>query len=137
VGLADCAVACTFGAITLNANGLPVVDREKCTACSDCVVACPLGLFTIMPESHHLLVQCRSLLEGDAATRVCAVACNACGRCAADAPGLISMRDGLAVIDYSRIEMETRDATSRCPTGAIVWLEGGQFAALREEVLVG
>jgi RnfABCDGE-type electron transport complex B subunit len=136
VGLADCAVACTFGAITMNAGGLPVVDAEKCTACNDCVVACPLELFTILPVSHHLLVQCRSLLDGDDATRVCAVACNACGRCAADAPGLISMRDGLAVIDYASIEMETRDATSRCPTGAIVWLEGGQFAAVREEVLV-
>ena len=136
VGLADCAVACTFGAITMSANGLPVVDAEKCTACNDCVVACPLDLFTIMPVSHHLLVQCRSLLDGEDATRVCAVACNACGRCAADAPGLISMRDGLAVIDYARIDLETRDATSRCPTNAIVWLEGGQFAAIRDEVLV-
>jgi Na+-translocating ferredoxin:NAD+ oxidoreductase RNF subunit RnfB len=136
VGLADCAVACTFGAITMNASGLPVVDAEKCTACNDCVVACPLDLFTLLPVSHHLLVQCRSLLDGDDATRVCAVACNACGRCAADAPGLISMRGGLAVIDYARIEMETRDATARCPTGAIVWLEGGQFAAVRDEVLV-
>lgn len=136
VGLADCAVACTFGAITMNARGLPVVDADKCTACNDCVVACPLDLFTIMPVGHHLLVQCRSLLQGDDATRVCTVACNACGRCAADAPGLISMRDGLAVVDYTRIELETKDATSRCPTGAIIWLEGGQFAAVREEVLV-
>ena len=135
VGLADCAVACTFGAITMSANGLPVVDAEKCTACNDCVVACPLELFTIMPMDHHLVVQCRSLLQGDDATRVCAVACNACGRCAADAPGLITMRDGLAVVDYARIELETKDATSRCPTGAIIWLEGGQFAELREEVM--
>jgi electron transport complex protein RnfB len=135
VGLADCAVACTFGAITMSANGLPVVDAEKCTACNDCVVACPLELFTIMPMDHHLVVQCRSLLQGEDATRVCAVACNACGRCAADAPGLITMRDGLAVVDYARIELETKDATSRCPTGAIIWLEGGQFAELREEVM--
>jgi electron transport complex protein RnfB len=136
VGLGDCAVACTFDAITMSANGLPVVDAEKCTACNDCVVACPLDLFTLMPVDHHLVVQCRSLLQGDDATRVCAVACNACGRCAADAPGLITMRDGLAVIDYGRIETATRDATARCPTGAIVWLEGGQFAALREEALL-
>lgn len=32
LGLADCAIACTFGAITMNHNGLPVVDPEKCTA---------------------------------------------------------------------------------------------------------
>ena len=130
LGYADCAVACTFDAIHMSPNGLPVVDVEKCTACNDCVEACPLGLFTILPLDNHLVVQCRSLLEGDAATKVCAVACNACGRCAVDAaPGLIRMERGLAVIDYSRIELENEAAVARCPTGAIAWLEGEQFAA--------
>ena len=127
VGHGDCAVSCTFDAIAMNADGLPVVDVEKCTACNDCVEACPLGLFTILPLDHHLFVQCRSLLEGDAATAVCSVACNACGRCAADAAtGLIEMRNGLAVVDYARIEDENPAALARCPTGAIVWLEGQQ-----------
>ena len=36
VGLADCAVACTFDAISMNPRGLPVVDPEKCTACNAC-----------------------------------------------------------------------------------------------------
>jgi Na+-translocating ferredoxin:NAD+ oxidoreductase RNF subunit RnfB len=130
-GLGDCAVACTFDAISMNENGLPVVDVEKCTACNDCVVACPLGLFTIMPLDSHLLVQCRSLLSGDAATRVCAVACNACGRCVQDgAPGLIRMQSGLAVIDYEKIALEDERAIARCPTGAIAWVEGGQFGML-------
>jgi Na+-translocating ferredoxin:NAD+ oxidoreductase subunit B len=133
VGLADCAVSCTFDAISMNERGLPVVDVDRCTACNDCVEACPLGLFTILPLDNHLVVQCRSLLEGDAATGVCSVACNACGRCAVDAaPGLIEMRNGLAVIDYDRIELENPAATARCPTGAIVWLEGAQFAGQRE-----
>ena len=77
-------------------------------------------------------MQCRSLLEGDAATGVCAVACNACGRCAADAaPGLIAMRSGLAVIDYEQIDLQNPAAIARCPTGAIVWLEGAQFQDAR------
>lgn len=130
VGLGDCAVACDFDAITMSRLGLPVVDPEKCTACNDCVVACPLDLFVLMPMDSHLIVQCRNLLSGEAATDVCAVACNACGRCVADAAtGLISMRSGLAVIDYDRIEMENPAATSRCPTGAIAWIEGAQFEA--------
>jgi Na+-translocating ferredoxin:NAD+ oxidoreductase subunit B len=108
--------------------GLPVVDPVLCTACGDCVDACPLDLFTILPLSTHLLVQCKNLLDGEAATDVCAVACNACGRCAADAPaGLIDMQNGLAVVDYSVIELENKDAIARCPTGAIVWVEGAQF----------
>ena len=128
VGLADCAVACDFDAIVMNDHGLPVVIPELCTACGDCVDACPLDLFTLLPMDTHLIVQCRSLLEGDAATDVCAVACNACGRCAVDAPaGLIRMRSGLAVIDYEKSELENEDAIARCPTGAIVWVEGAQF----------
>ncbi|HUG40644.1 MAG TPA: (Fe-S)-binding protein [Longimicrobiales bacterium] len=130
VGFADCAVVCDFDAIVMNRHGLPVVDPERCTACGDCVDACPLGLFTLMPLDHHLVVQCRSLLEGDAATDLCAVACNACGRCVADAPpGLIAMQRGLAVIDYAKIELENPKATERCPTAAIVWIEGAQFRA--------
>lgn len=127
VGLADCAVACDFDAIHMTAFGLPHVDPELCTACNDCVVACPLDLFVLMPLDHHLLVQCRNLLEGDAATDVCSVACNACGRCVADAaPGLIEIRRGLAVVDYDKIELANIDAVGRCPTDAIVWVEGAQ-----------
>jgi Na+-translocating ferredoxin:NAD+ oxidoreductase subunit B len=128
VGHGDCAVACTFDAIAMNAQDLPVVDLEKCTACEDCVDACPLDLFTIMPVDHHLIVQCRSLLNGDAATDVCAVACNACGKCVQDAaPGLIEIRRGLAVIDYTKIGAANVGAIERCPTGAIMWLDGAQF----------
>ncbi len=133
VGLADCAVACDFDAITMDPFGLPVVDPELCTACEDCVDACPLDLFTIMPMDHKLIVQCKNLLEGDVAEEHCAVACTACGRCAQDAaPGLIEMKNGLAVIDYDRIETAGPEATARCPTGAIVWVEGAQFAPARE-----
>jgi H+/Na+-translocating ferredoxin:NAD+ oxidoreductase subunit B len=130
LGFADCAVACDFDAIVMSPFGLPVVDPEKCTACGDCVDACPLGLFVLMRQDHHLLVQCKNLLSGEAADAVCSVACNACGRCAADAPGLISMVGGLAVIDYDKIVLENPKAVERCPTGAIVWIEGQQFAEL-------
>jgi Na+-translocating ferredoxin:NAD+ oxidoreductase subunit B len=109
-----------------------VVDPEKCTACNDCVDACPLGLFTLMPLDHRLIVQCRSLLEGEDATAVCAVACNACGRCAPTRPGLIRMERGLAVVDYERIELQDPAALARCPTGAIAWVEGAQFGARTE-----
>ena len=131
LGLADCAVACDFDAIVMSDTDLPVVVPELCTACGDCVEACPLDLFVLMPQDHHLLVQCRNLLGGDRATDVCAVACNACRRCVQDAaPGLIEMRRGLAVIDYGRIELENPKAVERCPTGAIAWVEGRQFPAL-------
>ncbi len=129
LGLGDCAVACTFDAIRMNDVGLPVVLPERCTACGDCVEACPKDLFVVMPIDHKLLVQCKSLLEGEAAERLCRVACTGCGKCVVDAaPGLIEIRNGLAVVDYTRYDLAEPAATRRCPTGAIVWVDGPQFA---------
>lgn len=132
VGFGDCQVACDFDAILMTANELPLVDVDKCTACGDCVVACPLDLFVLMPLDQKLIVQCRNLLDGDAAEAVCSVACTACGRCVQDAaPGLIEIDQGLAVVDYGKIETQNPEAVSRCPTNAIVWVEGAQgFAEL-------
>ena len=129
LGLADCERSCTFDAIRMTETGLPVVDVAKCTACGDCVEACPKGLFTILPLDAHLLVQCRNLIGGDDALEQCRVACTACGKCVQDAaPGLISISSGVAVVDYERITLAEERAVERCPTGAIVWLSGAQFA---------
>ena len=124
LGLADCAHACTFDAIRMNATGLPVVDPVKCTSCGDCVEACPKGLFVLQPVDQRLLVQCKNLVNGDAALASCNVACTACGKCALDAaPGLISVASGVAVINLDRIAEADERAVGRCPTGAIVWLK--------------
>ena len=122
IGLADCERVCDFDAITMNAQNLPVVDEDRCTACGDCVMACPKDLFSLHAESHRLWVQCRSQAEGDDVLEDCQVACTACGRCAMDAPHLITMQGNLPVIDYSR-NHKTKDPIQRCPTGAIVWLD--------------
>jgi Na+-translocating ferredoxin:NAD+ oxidoreductase subunit B len=130
LGFGDCAVVCTFDAIVMNPQRLPIVVPPRCTACGDCVDVCPKDLFVIMPLAHRLIVQCKSALEGDEAEQVCRVACTACGKCAVDgAPGLIEMRNGLAVVDYAKNDVAGPEATQRCPTGAIVWVEGAQFAA--------
>jgi RnfABCDGE-type electron transport complex B subunit len=129
LGLGDCEVVCTFDAIHMNANGLPVVDPDKCTACGDCVDVCPRNLFEVQPLNHHLLVQCRALLAGDEAKELCVVACDACGRCAADAaPGLIRMENNLPIVDYSAGGPARPNAIFRCPTGAIQWVVGTQFS---------
>jgi Na+-translocating ferredoxin:NAD+ oxidoreductase RNF subunit RnfB len=128
LGLADCERVCDFDAIRMSETGIPIVDPVKCTACGDCVEACPKGLFELLPVDYPLLVQCRNLLNGDEVLAECKVACTACGKCVQDAPpGLISVATGLAVIDYDLIAQAEQRAVSRCPTGAIVWLEGAQF----------
>ncbi len=129
LGLADCARVCDFGAITMSDTGLPVVDPAKCTACGDCVEACPKALFTLQATDMPLLVQCKNLLNGDAVLEQCTVACTACGKCVQDAPaGVISVASGVAVVNYECSAQADRHAVDRCPTGAIVWLHGAQFA---------
>lgn len=136
LGLADCARACDFDAIQMSETGLPVVDVDKCTACGDCVTACPKSLFELRPLDAKLLVQCRNLITGDDALAQCRVACTACGKCVQDAAdGLISVSSGVAVINYDEIALAEPRAVERCPTGAIVWLSGAQFA--RVPVMAG
>jgi electron transport complex protein RnfB len=128
LGLADCEKSCLLDAIHMNENDLPVVNPELCTACNDCVVACPLDLFVLMPMDQKLIVQCKNLLHGDSAVDLCSVACNACMKCVADSePGVIEIRNNLAVIDYEKNSLTDPKATLRCETGAIVWVEGQQF----------
>ncbi|MCA9705306.1 MAG: 4Fe-4S binding protein [Myxococcales bacterium] len=125
LGLGDCARACHFDAITLDAHDLPIVDESRCTACGDCVTACPKDLLSLQPRRARLWVACASPLLGDEALLHCDVGCNACGRCAADEPALIQMRAGLPVVDAGRPHPTDR-AIQRCPTGAIVWLDHGR-----------
>jgi Na+-translocating ferredoxin:NAD+ oxidoreductase RNF subunit RnfB len=123
LGHGDCERVCEFDAIHMNSHALPVVDSAKCTGCGDCVDICPKDLFSLHPEDHRLWVACKNLEHGDAVLAACEVACTACERCAVDAPdGLITMRDNLPVIDYSRPHA-TRTPIERCPTGAIVWID--------------
>jgi len=133
LGLADCERVCDFDAIQMSEFGLPIVDVEKCTACGDCVEACPKSLFELRPLNAGLLVQCRNLIGGDDALEQCKVACTACGKCVQDAAeGLISIASGVAVLNYERIGLADSRAVERCPTGAIVWLSGAQFARAPE-----
>lgn len=122
LGLADCRDVCTFDAIHMDPHGLPVVDSALCTACNDCVEVCPKGLFSLEPVSRRLWVACKNLADGDTAEAACEVACNACGKCVADAaPGLMRLSANLAVVDYQRNDLAERKVIDRCPTGAIVW----------------
>jgi hypothetical protein len=50
-------------------------------------------------------------------------------------PGLIEVRQGLAIIDYDKISLENPKAIERCPTGAIVWIDEQQFPSLLDAAM--
>jgi Na+-translocating ferredoxin:NAD+ oxidoreductase RNF subunit RnfB len=130
LGYGDCMVVCDFDAIVMDEFGIPVVNDNLCTACGDCVEICPKDLFSLQPISNHLWVACKNESFGDDAENECAVACNTCGKCAADAPqGLVEMINNLAVVDHSKQHLANKQIIQRCPTGAIVWLtpQGGMI----------
>jgi electron transport complex protein RnfB len=120
LGFGDCVWACPFDAIHMNEDGLPVITKEKCTACGKCVDACPRNILDLRPLSQHILVFCRSLDRGPIARKVCKNACIACGICARACPEAIVMEDNLAVItDYKKIDPEKIPEIQRCPTDSI------------------
>jgi electron transport complex protein RnfB len=123
LGLGDCEAVCDVGAIFMNEHDLPVVLEDKCTACGDCVDACPKELFSLHPISHRLWVACKNLEKGEAVLKDCEVGCDACGKCAVDAPeDVITMVDNLPVVNYE-MRHDAKTAIERCPTGAIIWLD--------------
>ncbi len=122
IGFGDCERACDFDAIEMDAHDLPVVNEMRCTACGDCVQACPKDLFSLQVATDRLWVACSSLAQGDEILDDCEVACTGCGRCAADAPGQIEMKNHLPLVHYDRGPL-TAEPMQRCPTGAIVWID--------------
>jgi H+/Na+-translocating ferredoxin:NAD+ oxidoreductase subunit B len=128
LGFGDCQVVCDFDAIVMSPTGLPIIDAEKCTACGDCVEICPKHVLELYPVEQRLIVQCKSELAGDEMLDLCKVACTACGRCVSDAPeGLLKMSDNLPVFNPDLLGAQSPEATRRCPSGAIVWLEDPRF----------
>ena len=124
VGLGDCVKACPFGAISMNVNGLPVVNNDMCTGCGNCVAACPRGIIELHPEGHSLFVLCSNKDKPKVANKVCTRACIGCKLCVrAVEEGEIFIKDNLAVIDYSRFGREPELPTDKCPTGCLVVIE--------------
>lgn len=124
LGYGDCFDVCDFDAIVMSRTGLPIIDAEKCTACGDCIDICPKRVLELYPVEQRLIVQCKSELEGDEILEMCKVACTGCKRCVADAPeNLLKMRGNLPVLNRDLLHVQSAEATRRCPTGAIAWLD--------------
>jgi len=122
LGLGDCERACPFDAIHVNEDGLAVVDRDKCTACTKCVAACPRGIIEMVPKAKTVHVACKNLDKGKDAKKVCSVSCIACRLCEKNCPvNAIPVVNNLAVLDYSKCN-ECGICVEKCPQKTIIKL---------------
>lgn len=103
LGYGTCAKACPFEAIKMGPENLPVIDREKCTACGVCVAACPKSIIHLTPADKKVHILCSSHDKGPVVKKACEIGCIGCGLCAKGCPeGAITMDNNLATIDYSK-----------------------------------
>jgi len=124
LGCGDCAEACQFGAISVNAEtGLAEVDEEKCVACGACVKACPRGIIELRkkgPKGRRVYVSCVNRDKGPAAMKACQVSCIACGKCEKECNfGAITVEGNVAYIDPEKCRL-CRKCEKVCPKHAIV-----------------
>lgn len=118
VGLATCAKVCPFDAIEITAQGLAVVQREKCTGCQKCVSACPRKVISMAPYSATVHVLCNSHDKGPAVKKYCEVGCIACTLCKKAVPEAYVIENFLASVVYDKRE-GAEAAVEKCPTKCI------------------
>ena len=126
LGLGSCVRACLFDAITINENGLAVVNHEKCCGCGKCVTACPRKVISLIPGVHKVYLACSNHDKGRLVRRYCTVGCTACTVCAkATLSGAITIENNLPVLDYTTDEIFIT-AHAKCPAKCYMDLVRGR-----------
>ena len=80
LGLGDCALACSFSAITI-CNSVAKVDTNLCGGCGACASACPQKIIGIVPVKEQMTVRCSNFDKGAQAGKVCKVSGIGCKKC--------------------------------------------------------
>ncbi|MDR1506582.1 MAG: RnfABCDGE type electron transport complex subunit B [Treponema sp.] len=118
IGFGDCVQVCRFGALSMGKDGLPRVDRAKCTGCKVCVTECPQGVLKVVPRDKQItLALCsnRSPIRS-AIRKTCRVGCIKCGICVKNCPEqCIALEDGIPVVNYEKCSA-CGTCEQKCPT---------------------
>jgi Na+-translocating ferredoxin:NAD+ oxidoreductase RNF subunit RnfB len=119
LGYGTCMRICPFDAITMSPDNLPIISREKCTACGKCVAACPKQVIELAQMSKAVVISCHSRDKGADTRKKCQVGCIACGMCVRTCPvDAITMENNLARIDHEKC-IVCGLCVKKCPTSAI------------------
>ncbi len=123
LGYGDCEKICSFDAIHVKENGLPEVDKAKCTGCGLCVKACPRGIIEMIPQGAYFIIKCISKDFGAAVTKVCKKGCIGCGICVKENNNDgIEMIGKLPVVDHKTFKGD-KTGSEKCPTKVIEFRE--------------
>ncbi len=121
LGFGNCVKACSFDAMAMSDDGLPVVFEDKCTACGACVKACPRGILELIPRSQQVFLACVSQDRAKEVKDVCDVGCTGCKACTTPkwTPSKkVKMLGNLPVISADWLDWQT--SVLKCPSRGYV-----------------
>lgn len=122
LGFGTCVKQCPFDAMTISEDGIPVINKDKCTGCGKCESVCPKSVIHMIPLNAKVTVNCSSFEKGAAVRKNCSVACLACGICSKECPHTaITIENNLAVVNYKICQEKCTNPVclAKCPTKAI------------------
>jgi electron transport complex protein RnfB len=103
----------------MSVDNLPLIDKEKCTACGKCVAACPKQVIELGLQSKAVVISCHSKDKGLDVKKKCQVGCIACGLCVRTCPvDAIKVDNNLARINHEKC-ITCGLCVKKCPTNAI------------------
>ncbi len=118
LGLGSCQRVCPFDAIEMTADGLAVINRDKCTGCRKCIAVCPRNVIRMTPYESQVHVLCNSHDKGAIVRKYCQVGCIGCQICKKTIPDAYKVEDFLATVVYGQ-DAEATEAIDKCPTKCI------------------
>ena len=116
-GFGDCVSVCKFDALHMGEDGLPHVDKKKCTGCKACAKECPQHIIWSIPrEARAARPMCSNLNVNKAmVARNCKAGCIKCEICVRNCPEqCIKMVNGIPAVDYTKCSV-CGACVSKCP----------------------
>jgi Na+-translocating ferredoxin:NAD+ oxidoreductase RNF subunit RnfB len=125
MGFGDCVKVCKFDALSMGANGIPVIDDDKCKGCKLCVSECPQGIIRLIPQGQKgVFAFCnnRNAIK-PMVRKTCKAGCSKCGICVKKCPSeAIVLENGIPRIDYSKCD-SCGACVESCPQKVMLLLE--------------
>jgi Na+-translocating ferredoxin:NAD+ oxidoreductase RNF subunit RnfB len=125
LGYGDCVGVCQFGALRIGEEGLPVIDREKCTGCKVCIAECPQELLREVPRNlTGAMAMCSNRNPVKSVViKTCKKGCIKCELCVKNCPEqCIVMDNGIPLVDYSKCT-SCGTCAEKCPTKVLKLLK--------------